>query len=361
MKIAIITVHNVGNNFGSALQSCALCEFLNLNGYSAQLIDYNPKGNFLSRARRFSANMIFLPFFIKRSFSFLRYFKEHALMTQKKYTSYNQLKNSIPPADVYIAGSDQIWNTNFPCGKDKAYYLMFTKSAKKIAYAASAGRILNDNEISILIQNTKDFKYISMREKQSCKQLSDAGRNTEHVLDPVFLLKKEKYLKNLKPNLYGKYLLVYAVDSDNLLNYTAKRIAEEYGLKIVLIGGFKKKCVCDVFLRSAGPKEFINLLHDSEFVLTSSYHGAAMSIILQKQFTAVLPKRNSLRIEDLLKTAGISDRIIRSYDDILKIKQPICFDRVNEKMGEMREQSMQYLLRSIERLAKQGGQCDDTV
>ena len=57
----------------------------------------------------------------------------------------------------------------------------------------------------------------------------------------------------------------------------AKLIADERKLKIVEIGARKHNC--DKFLKNLSPEEFLSLLEGAEYVITSSFHGTAFSII----------------------------------------------------------------------------------
>lgn len=60
MKIRIITIHDIGNNFGSAIQSCALCEYLNAQGYDAEIIHYTPNyRNWKQELRYRLVNLLF--------------------------------------------------------------------------------------------------------------------------------------------------------------------------------------------------------------------------------------------------------------------------------------------------------------
>jgi hypothetical protein len=353
MKVKIITLHHIANNFGSVLQGCALCSFLNQNGYDAALIDYIPSPNVLKRIKTAVVNMIFFPYYIKRRRRFRRYLLTHARLT-KRYTRYKQLLKDVPQADAYIAGSDQIWNPHFPCGKDDAYYLKFIPGRNKMAYAASTGRLLDDQELAALHRNTQDFRYISLREGASWAQFRRSGREAEHVLDPVFLLDRQYYLKGMGPNEMGRYLLVYAVDIDGMMGRAVKEIAEEKGLKVISIGGFRKKCACDIFIRSAGPEDFVRLVYGAQCILTSSFHAAALSLILNKEFAVVPPRINALRIEDLLETVGIPGRIIRSAVDVQRMKAPIDYEKVNRIIQHMREASSRYLLDCLMRFNKGG-------
>ena len=71
--------------------------------------------------------------------------------------------------DVYIAGSDQIWNSNYNGCVDPVYYLDFAPdNAKKVAYAASFGKSeLEEYEIEDTKKLLKKFNAISVREVQA--------------------------------------------------------------------------------------------------------------------------------------------------------------------------------------------------
>ncbi len=353
MKIKIITIHNVENNFGSTIQSCSMCEFLNEIGFDTELIDYIPNyKNKFGRLITLIVNLLFFPYYLKRKLNFIKYYQEHARLT-KRYTNFSQLNRTPPLADVYITGSDQVWNPYFPCGQDDAYYLKFSKGTNKMSYASSMGRLLETEDLISLKEKIRDYKHISIREKKSCDQLKSIGiDNATHVLDPVFFYKKEYYQKNLRPNQFGRYLLIYAINPDDLLENIAKEIAQKNNLKIILIGGFRKKCMCDTFLRAAGPNDFLQLLNHAQFILTSSFHGVALSIILNKPFAVIKPRINFLRIENILKTAGITNRLIKNTDDLQKLSNQIDYDQVNFNIDSMRKESIEFLVKSLEHFVK---------
>jgi hypothetical protein len=104
-----------------------------------------------------------------------------------------------------------------------------------------------------------------------------------------------------------------------------------------------------IYVRDAGPLEFMNLIHNASFVLTSSFHGTCFSIIFQKQFFSILESSNKFnsRIMDLLALLGIEERLIMS-DDVDRLKsttsfENIDYDKVNEKLNHEREVSFAYL------------------
>ncbi len=358
MKISIITLHSILNNYGSVLQGFALCKFLNNNGYDAQVIDYRPeyKTNKTSVLRSLVIKTTFFPYYIKRTQKFKNFINKNSKLTQKRYTSYEELNELPPKSDVYIAGSDQIWNNFFPCGKDSAYYLEFVRTGIKMSYAASLGRDdISVDDLLMIKEKTKDFKCILVREESGKEQLEKVGvKNVQHVADPVFLLNKEDYIKltddknNKLISKYKRYLLVYAVGQDDLLSSVVKKIASELDLKIISIGGFSNKCECDKFDRTAGPLDFINLINNAEFVVTSSFHCVAFSLIFMKKFVAVLPSKNPTRIENILSAVGLENRIITECNYMNNILEEIDYNQPNKALNLYIEKSKRHLINALE-------------
>ena len=79
-------------------------------------------------------------------------------------------------------------------GESKSYYLNFDHKAKRISYASSFGRdIISDEEAYLVKTELVEYNALSVRELSGIKIIHElTGRNAELVLDPVFLLNKEK-------------------------------------------------------------------------------------------------------------------------------------------------------------------------
>ena len=154
MKIKTITCHDV-YNAGASLQSYALMTFLRNNGHDVEIIDYKP--DYLSHhydlwyipnpkyrniLLKYPYLLAKLPGRLKDLFSQRKKdydnFTKNYLKLTNRYNSIEELKKNPPLADVYFAGSDQIWNTMFNNGYDPAFYLQFgDKDTIKASYAAS--------------------------------------------------------------------------------------------------------------------------------------------------------------------------------------------------------------------------------
>ena len=88
-------------------------------------------------------------------------------MTNTLYGDSEQLKANPPEADLYIAGSDQIWNTDMQNGTEPAFYLDFGNDAtRRISYAASFGiEHINPQAEEWVKKLLSRFDSISVRER----------------------------------------------------------------------------------------------------------------------------------------------------------------------------------------------------
>lgn len=137
MKIKTITCHEVYNH-GASLQEYALLKYLNKNEHKAEAIHYKPhylSGHFKLWAvsnprydKLFIKQLYLLAKFpkrlisLKRKKAFDQFHKKYIPTGEVKYLSNLALKNNLPQADVFICGSDQIWNSFFQNGKDPAFF-----------------------------------------------------------------------------------------------------------------------------------------------------------------------------------------------------------------------------------------------
>ena len=155
MIIKTITCHDV-YNYGATLQAFALMKYLDNLGHEVEIIDYKPdyldkRYKLFTVSPQYKRN-IFLAFIYlllkipirylnrSRKYAFDRFTRSYLKITPQRYKCYAELKENPPYADIYFAGSDQIWNTLYANGKDPAFYLDFTpKNSTKASYAASFG------------------------------------------------------------------------------------------------------------------------------------------------------------------------------------------------------------------------------
>lgn len=355
MKIKIISIHDIGINFGSTLQACALFDYVKKLGYDdVEVINYKPQYAYHhGKIGQFIKKILFFKDVYIQNKRFQNYYTDRCKLT-KEYPTYDLLKQE-KDGDVFIVGSDQVWNEYYDAGRDPAYYLKFTDCSNKMSYASSIGQIQTDDAIKRLADNIADFTFVAVREQASVSQLHDVGvTKAVHVLDPVFLHDKEYYIDKHYVNKYGKYVLVYVVHSDPFMDEVVTQIARKLNAKVVLVGGFIQKMHHDHYFRDIGPSEFVNLINNAEYVVANSFHATAFSILLNKQFSLVNPKVSPLRLSDMLKTAGIENRIIICQDDIAKALNRIDYTSVNGVIEQKKKQSRQYLFECLQYFSKKG-------
>lgn len=360
MKINTITCHDVYNS-GASLQAYALMKYLQECGHDVKIIDYKPE--YLSRHYKlwivanpkYEKNMILkiiylllkLPgrlWALKTKKVFDNFRNQYLNITETRYNSNEELKNNLPEADIYIAGSDQIWNATFQNGKDEAFYLDFVPNNKiKASYAASFATETFPEELK---QKTSKmlskFDYISVREKSGLDILKDMDiKNGVQVLDPVFLLDKEHWEKMcIDIKCTQKYLLVYDFDNNPLIKEIAIKISEEKGLKIYTI--FKSD-YSDKVISQMGPIEFISYIKNAEFIISNSFHGTAYSLIFEKEFivTNRVDKINT-RMRDLLSEIGISERLVSNIDGVTCLER-LNYSDIKDNIDKLIKRSKLYL------------------
>lgn len=366
MKIKTITCHKV-NNHGANLQVYALMHYLEDLGNDVEIIDYFPE--YFKHFRplycgtpKYAANPVTRFAYICAKFpgrlkSYLEYkksdrkknfeaFRDKYYRLTDTYESFEELKANPPKADLYIAGSDQIWNTMMNNGKDPAYYLQFApKNTTTATYAASFSVSEIPDELKEQTKKyIKSIDFVSVREKSALKILDDLGiLNGQAVLDPVFLLEKKQWSKiesNIK--LDDEYVLVYDFEgSDEVKNFAVK-YAQKHNLKIYSL---YKNEYCDKSFENFGPDVFLSLIKNAEFIVSNSFHATAFSLIYEKEF-AVIKRQEGInsRMVDLLSSVGIDDRIVDSYQEF----NAIDFNLVKEKLEIEVEKSKGYLKKVLE-------------
>lgn len=330
-KIKIITIH-FGTNHGSVLQAFALSNYIRSLGHDAQIIDYVPERyrvwNSLILKKRakypLPVIMAYYPLALVKSMRLRNLFKNFLkcnLNMTRNYSKSDELKKNPPNADIYITGSDQVWNDDYNGAGELSYFLDFVPDdAKRIAYAASFGKEATEQEYLCKIKPLLNkFDAISVRESDAVGILDQLKLNSVHVVDPVFLLDKEQWISfENTPEVKEPYTLVYVLDGkyDELLDY-AEKIKEKTGNKIYVVSfGKKKDARIDKQFHMANPKDFVGLVHNAAAVCTNSFHGTAFSVIFRKKFITIgKPKYNS-RMLSLLNKLSLEKHFVPTGSDL---------------------------------------------
>lgn len=329
MRIGILTFHYV-SNYGAVIQCYALSHFLAKLGHEVEVIDYRPwrtiprvhglrrvGGVFIDPRTAYTTNVFRLP-------PFERFLNRHLPLSKQTYRSSRSLRNKHPHYDLYIAGSDQIWNPYIHKPFDPSYLFDFVEEGDNVcvAYAASfGGASIPDALRPRFIKLLSRFKQISVREMQGKQVIEDlCGAESEIVLDPTFLLEDYSCLaEHVQEN--RPYIAVYSVYPSSEFAGVVEYLRRRTGLPVIAIGN--ELSVADCNRTYIGPTEWLGYLKNASYIVTNSFHGTALSIIMGKQFFVYKHKPKSarhnrgkfVRISELLSELGLESRIV--YDDSL--------------------------------------------
>lgn len=351
MKIEILTIHRL-NNFGSAFQAMALYQYIESLGYDAELLDYNPKYLKGVSIKNYIGRVLFLKDYLERKNKFNRFIERRTKLSKKRYSTYDEVKNGYPKADLYVAGGDQLWNYHHVCGTDDTYKLTFFEG-NKISYGTSlGGSQFSEADWQDLLVKIRGFSSISLRESLSVRQLKDLGIDATWVVDPALLLPPSVYEEMLiPPKESEEYIFVYLVSKSKLLSEIVEYVSKKLNLKVIVYSGFNKKCQCDEQKRNLGPEEVIGYIKNAKMVLSSSFHATIFSIMFRKKFAVILPGENTNeRIFDLLSWTNLKDGIVRNLEDFKRVCGCDSFYRqdIDQILEQRIESSKDYLKNAIE-------------
>ena len=326
MKICTITCHDV-YNVGASLQAYALQAYLKSLGHDVKIIDYKP--DYLSKhyklgvignpkydkpLLRYAYLLAKLPgrlHLLPRKRAFDSFTAKHLTLT-KRYASNDELKADPPEAEVYFAGSDQIWNPLFPNGKDPAFYLDFVRQGVRASYAASFAVDEFPQELrEVTAQYLQKLDHVAVRESSGLGILETLGiTDAVTVLDPVFLLDREQWeaMAEMPAECKKPYLLVYDFDNSAAVGELAERLAAEHGWAIYSIFDlpYAERC-----FSLCGPETFLGLVQGAAFVLSNSFHATAFSVIFRREFAVVeRTEKINTRMRDLTSLLGLSDHMV---------------------------------------------------
>lgn len=358
-KIGIITFH-CSYNYGSVLQAYALQKYIMNHGYDVKVIDYQSRNYdmyhlfklwMLKHPIKLIAENIHINRLIRRKHNFLHFINESINLTDKTYSYNDDLTVLNDEFDVFIAGSDQIWNPICTGGVDPNFFLKFVDGSQntKISYAPSlAHSFFEEKILQEMCRYIESFNAISVREDSGKKLLKNKIRkNIEVVLDPTMLLDENDYKElEIKSIISKPYIFVYMLEKDDssLIDYVSN-LSKEKGLDIIYLhlnNIFSGSHVHNVYGCKVG--EFLGYMRNAEYVVSNSFHATVFSIIYHKRFCTFKTEKSYSRMVGLLNALGLENRI---YNQGFIIENNINYDEVMLRLETLREPSVSFLINSI--------------
>ena len=386
MNIGIVTSHaSFKNNYGAVLQCYAMCEQLKRWGITPHVINYaytslngeidisnSNHHTFISRIKYILSSDVNLiakvQYRINRKHrkllegKFVNFYQNYIPLTPKTSITYDELKKNGLGFDGYITGSDQVWNPLIHGNKnDPCCFLQFAEpGTKRIAYAPSFGISFLPNYCKeSLMHYINTFNSVSVREISGQKILHDiVDEEFPVVLDPTLMADPDIYDQICEKNksLPEHYILCYRFGKMKYFDVVLKKISRKMNVPVIelplSIEAYAKGTRKDY---SIGPAEFIGAIKGADLILTDSFHCTVFSILNKKPFYSFLRQnksdKNSMngRIEDLLQTLKLENRLIRSLEDFEKTSVSLNMDYsyAYEIIDEKRKASQTFLKNAL--------------
>lgn len=380
-----MTFWESNDNYGQQLQCWALQQVLILMGHAPFLIRYQwstPKATFKRtlklKIKQFLADVmsvtkldrigalrnilygIYREETIQRGFPKFR--SKNIRKSRKIYYDYKDLKKNPPQADVYITGSDQVWNYQKPSGALAAYFLQFGEdNIRRISYAPSVAHTSYPDELlDILRTYLSSFHTISVREKSAIDICRSVGFEAQVVVDPTLLLFAQKYFEIAsKEEQPDDSIFIYS------LNYTSERelpmseiraYAKDTNKTIIVTpsSGYIQgtELFTSVIYEYSTIPQWISRIAHASLVVTASFHGIVFSVLFHRPFIFTpLQGENAAgnaRVLDLLDTLGLTSNVWNNEGNCLSIiNKKIDWPSVDAKIAVLRQSSYQFLQTAI--------------
>ena len=376
-KTGILTLYYNNMNYGGLLQAFALPFVIQKHlGIPAEQIRYSQQNTdtdlCTSKSKTsLSIYQLGINFFSaltsnKRSIrkkSFLEFMND--IPHSRNIYSHETIQQCNSNYEIFICGGDQIWNGEMVGEHLDVYTLQFVNQGlKKIAYSPSVAISHMSKQVEdCLGKGLLGIDRISVREKRSLdilKRLSD--KKIEVVVDPVLLLNKSEWLEQSRPTkINGKYILCYLLGDSITQRKAVEIISKRLKLRIVtfphiLLNNVRK---CDLFFGdikdyTSGPRQFLDLINNAEFVITDSFHACVFSMIFETPF--IVFERNkpsekgnmNSRIYDFLEEYHLENQLVNVEKAMNLSRIPeVDYSFAHEHWFHRRNDSIEYLTRAL--------------
>lgn len=375
MKTAALITKHACYNYGAVLQSYATENIIESLGVKCELVNYYSRRD-IKESKLFSdffsisgimhnvRNALTAKSFLKRKKSFCEFMDKYYSVTEKKYTVDNISTLPQDKYDYFITGSDQTFNLNLEGTENnnvmqqKPFYWDFVEHGNKIAFASSLGEhfgVITQEQSKWMAEQLKKYSHISVREKALSDYIDNLiNLKPQVVLDPTLLLSGDEWNKIIKPTKYddSEYILFYTVLSEPWVIEYVKKISELTGLKVLAPHPQNRYEISSTGFDRVdyyGPSEFVSLIKNAKFVVTTSFHGTAFAINYNVPFVSLVLGEGN-RISTLLSLCGLEDRAVTEKNKEGEIGDLFNIDYTvtNKKLEFEKQKSINYLKRAMD-------------
>lgn len=291
---------------------------------------------------------------------------EDGNFNMRRLFTHADYKDVVADADLFVTGSDQIWNP-FCGGYNPMMFLEFVNDGTKcVAYSSSISLPELPSSVALRIKaGLQKFSHIAVREQRSVELLSKLlGRDDiKLVVDPTYLLSAEEWeafgnKAEIEFKVPDRYIFCYFVGDRRADVY--ERMVQD----VKRFTGIQNVITLECYDRTrvygggrlykdAGPYEWVYLLRHASYVCMDSFHATVFALKFHKEFVHAMKNADTetgsqnTRMYDILSRYGI---LYKNYtaDGGTNWQQRIDYQRLASLLESEIKDSMDYLKYEIE-------------
>ena len=202
------------------------------------------------------------------------------------------------------------------------------------------------------------FAGIAYRKKIAEAEFGSAEKQAKNIIDEAvksadakkreLLLEAKDFDEICTDNKLDKdYIFYYSIDYNEQSVEMVKHISEKLNKPVYII--FSTNKTYSVYFKgfklakNNAPGDFINLIKNASLILSTSFHGVALSVIYRKPFFALRTRDyTDARINDLLTEIELKNRYI-DYGDFKELDYSAPVNYNEEAIKGLRDYSLNYL------------------
>ncbi|MDY0276996.1 MAG: polysaccharide pyruvyl transferase family protein [Acholeplasma sp.] len=377
-KYAILTFHDA-RNYGAVLQAFALQTVIKEKGYHSEFLRYYDK-NYIGSSKR-SHSLADIYKLLKNNnfniYSYVRTYriknevnkqfeifrKAYMVLSENAYFTDDDLYKANIEYHGFICGSDMIWSD---IGQNlDVFFLSFADSKKRISYAPSITGTdnLDETEHIKMKDRINGIRFLSCREQAGVDYIKKtADKSATLVLDPTFLLAKSDWVKYLSLEKYSskKYILCYIFGGiSKSFKIKLDKFAKKENLDIRFVPNSANEILSEVkngYSGMYGPREYVELFFNAEYIVTNTFHGLAFSLIFEKNFVLLHKLKNSSmssheeRLNNILKICNLTNRYYSENINFEDNFGQINYNMVTKLLNSHKVTSLNFLFNALEQV-----------
>lgn len=280
---------------------------------------------------------------------------------------FERVKEFNDKCDMFLTGSDQIWNDSSRMPFVKYFHLDFANDDKrKISFSTSFGKNINAPEESrgkIISSLMQRYNAISVREDIGVRVCKDYyGVNATQIMEPVLDVDPSVWYELSEhselPKEKEPYILAYILDPTPEKTHAIKYYSEKSGMKAInIVDGFsarheinKNKLGLPNTLPNITSYDFLKYFINASYVISDSFHGTAFAIAFNKPFISIANMQRGLsRFETLLGKVGLMSRLVddKKIPETERFLYHVDFRPVNEIITKERNRASEWLKNAL--------------